>query len=151
MGGLNNFYKQNIVPAGKEIEFILSDRFVERDDNGEVILDQKGEPKLLKFKMKVLKPKRFMDLASGQVGVDKNGINLGDDFVSNSSFALLSECLVYPNLRDAGLQDSFGVTSVAELIDEMFTVSEVQDLLDKANAIHNKNVNFEDKVQEVKN
>ena len=148
MGGLNQFYKDNVTPANTEIEFPLSDRFVEKDGDGNTVYDENGEPKYIKFKMRSLKPKKLMDLSTGVVNA-KGGVNIGE--ASNTSLALIAECLVYPNLRDAGLQDSYGVTSAEDLANEMFTAGEIKDLITKASNLHDGDKTMEDMVDDVKN
>lgn len=155
MANLSSFYKENIIEPKKDFEFPLSERFIERDENGEPVLDENGKPVLLKFKMRTLRPEAFMNLSQGMIDVraDRGGqaIKMKEGGISNTSIALVVECLIEPDLRNAALQDSYGVTSVNDLFNAMFEVDEAADLISKANAIHQGNISQQDMVDQVKN
>ena len=64
---------------------------------------------------------------------------------------LLSKVITYPNLYDAELQDSWGVTEPVDLVKVMLTPGEYADLLAAATEAQGFDVGMEDKVKEVKN
>lgn len=64
---------------------------------------------------------------------------------------LLSKVITYPNLYDAELQDSWGVTEPVDLVKVMLTPGEYADLLAAATEAQGFDVGMKDKVKEVKN
>lgn len=64
---------------------------------------------------------------------------------------LAVKCVVYPNLNDADLQNSYGVMGAEQLVTTMLTPGEYNDLLEKIQAVNGFEVTFDDKVEEAKN
>lgn len=151
MGGLSAFYAKNVKPANATVSFVVSDRFVERDENGEEKKDKKGNTIPAKFTIRAIKPSKFMRIASGSVSIAGGEPSLSGDGMANAPFAMIVEALVEPDLHDKDLQDSYGVLTPYELIDEMFTSSEVQTLLTHINTMQAGEGSFQDKVDELKN
>ncbi len=61
------------------------------------------------------------------------------------------ECVVFPNLHDAKLQDSYGVMGAENLLTKMLKPGEYQDLLKKIQEINGFDVLMDDLVEEAKN
>lgn len=151
MAGLSNFLAKNVIPANTTEEFTLSNRFVEYDDDGNLLTDINGNPILAKFTIKALEPSKYMRIATGAVKVSKTGMDLDDGGMTDTSLSLIIESLKVPDLYDRDLQNSYGVLTAVDLIDKMFTTSEIQILMEKINALHRGEGSFEDQVDEVKN
>lgn len=64
---------------------------------------------------------------------------------------LAVECIVYPNLNDAELQNSYHVMGADALLKKMLRPGEYADLLTKVQEINGFNESFEDKVEQAKN
>lgn len=60
-------------------------------------------------------------------------------------------CVVFPNLNDADLQNSYGVMGGEALIKTMLTAGEYNDLLMKIQSINGFDNSMEDLVEEAKN
>lgn len=64
---------------------------------------------------------------------------------------LAVECVVYPNLNDAELQNSYHVMGADALLKKMLKPGEYAELLSKVQEINGFNESFEDKVDTAKN
>ena len=63
----------------------------------------------------------------------------------------VAACVVFPNLNDAELQDSYGVKGDAPLLQAMLTPGELNDLTYEAQSHCGFDISLEDKVEEAKN
>ena len=64
---------------------------------------------------------------------------------------LTVESIVFPNLNDKELQDSYKVMGAEELLNKMLTIGELTDASAAAQEVNNYEVELEDMVEEVKN
>lgn len=64
---------------------------------------------------------------------------------------LAAKCVVYPNLNDAELQNSYGVMGADTLLKTMLKSGEYSDLVVKIQEINGFNESLEDVVEEAKN
>lgn len=126
----------------KEAEYVVSDRF--RDEQGEAI----------KWKIKILTEnesnklvqqcrKRYIDPKTRQSQVETDGNKLNELLVAN--------CVVYPNLNDAQLQDSYNTTNAVELAKEMLNPGEYADLIMAINQANGFKAGMADKIKRAKN
>lgn len=138
---LSAFLKQN-VEVVNETEYVASKR----------IKDANGEPVAWKIKtlatdetekMRKKYTKRITDR------ITRQSEERFDTTAYNEE--LLSKVITYPNLYDAELQDSWGVTEPVDLVKVMLTPGEYADLLAAATEAQGFDVGMEDKVKEVKN
>ncbi len=65
--------------------------------------------------------------------------------------ALICECVVYPNLNDAGLQESYGVIGAEELIKKMLTPGEYTSLFSAIQQANGFETGMNDKIKTAKN
>lgn len=151
MAGLSSFLCKNVKPAKTRESFPLSSRFVEYDEDGNVVRDVNGQPVPALFTIEALEVSKYMRIASGSVSMQSGELGLKDDSITHSTLALIAESLKIPDLHDKALQDSYGVLTATDLIDKMFTSAEVQTLIERINKLQNGEGSFEDKVDEVKN
>ena len=65
---------------------------------------------------------------------------------------MAAACIVYPNLNDRELQDSYGVMGADQLLGEMIDdPGEYNEFISKIQAYHGFDQAFQDKVDEAKN
>ena len=64
---------------------------------------------------------------------------------------LICACVVYPDLNDAGLQDSYGAIGAAELVKKMLTPAEYADLLLAVQEANGFETGMDKKVKRAKN
>ena len=138
---LSAFLKQN-VEVVNETEYVASKR----------IKDANGEPIAWKIKtlatdetekMRKKYTKRITDRITRQTEERFDMTAYNEE--------LISKAITYPNLYDAELQDSWGVTEPTDLVKAMLTPGEYADLLAAATEAQGYDVGMEDKVKEVKN
>lgn len=134
---LTTFLKGNAKTIGV-IEYAPSDRF----------LDEEGKP--AKFKIRAISGKLDAQLrAQAQIKDEKTGVM---EFDTNKYMALLATtCISEPDLRNAELQDSYGVKNEVDLLEVMFTAGEYQRLLMKVQKVNGFTETYQDKVKEAKN
>ena len=137
---LSAFLKQN-VDVVNETEYVASKR-----------IKVNGEPVAWKIKtlatdetekMRKKYTKRITDRITRQSEERFDATAYNED--------VLSKAITYPNLYDAELQDSWGVTEPVELVKAMLTPGEYADLLAAVTEAQGYDVGMEDKVKEVKN
>ncbi|MCT6924096.1 hypothetical protein [Metasolibacillus sp.] len=64
---------------------------------------------------------------------------------------LTVESIVYPNLHDKDLQDSYGVFGADELLGKMLTIGEITDAAKVAQEVNGFEIELDELVEEVKN
>ncbi len=132
---LTAFLKDNVPNPFEEIELVVSNRF-------------KNEKGAIPWKLRAMSPDNAL-LASDNATV-VNGKKT--DFKTNTYFKnIVTETVVYPNLRDKELQDSYGVMDPSELLNRMLNSSEFNKLLEKCLEINGLNKSFDELKNEAKN
>lgn len=134
---LKSFFKENNIKI-ENVKYIASDRF--KDENGEVI----------EWELKVLDNKKVDELRNRFSS--RSFVNHKEEFKFNSEDFMkvfVTEAIVFPNLTDKDLQDSYGVFSPYELLQEILTVGELTRLTEYINNLHDYKA--EKKVDEIKN
>lgn len=132
---LTAFLKDNVANPFEEVEFVVSERF--KDDKGAIA-----------WKLRAMSPDNAL-LASDRATV-MNGKH--SDFKTSTYFKnVVAETVVFPNLRDKELQDSYGVMDPGQLLNKMLNSAEFNVLLEKCLEINGLNKTFEDLKTEVKN
>lgn len=124
-----------------EVEYVASPRFVE--DGKPIpwkiaILDQVTMEDLRKKCRK-----RVVDLKTRQGSVEYDTDKMND--------MLIEKCIVYPNLNDAALQDSYHAIGAVELAKKMLLPGEFTDLLQAISEAHGFETDLSEKVKRVKN
>ncbi|KOY81279.1 hypothetical protein I6G82_02690 [Lysinibacillus macroides] len=64
---------------------------------------------------------------------------------------LAVESIVFPNLNDKDLQDSYGVYGATELLGKMLTIGEITEAAKAAQEVNGYDLELDDLVEEVKN
>jgi len=117
MGTLNAFLKGNAKPI-EDIEMIVSKRFV--DEKGDAIpwilrqLSAKESNNLRKKHTKKIKNKL------GKIEENFNSEGYQEEFITSS--------VIYPDLTDAELQESYGALGAYDLLQKMLTADEFANL-----------------------
>lgn len=138
---LSAFLKQN-VEVVNETEYVASKR-IKGDDGKPIAWKIKTLPTEETEKMRKNFTKRITDR------VTRKSEERFDMTAYNED--LISKTITYPNLYDAELQDSWGVTEPVDLVKAMLTPGEYADLLAAATEAQGYDAGMKDKVKEVKN
>lgn len=80
----------------------------------------------------------------------KKGVTVPETDLNAYIGKMATNCIVFPNLNDVELQNSYGVMGAENLLKEMLTPGEYTKLITKIQE-HNGFENFEEKVEEAKN
>ena len=134
---LKSFFKENNIKI-ENVKYIASNRF--KNENGEVI----------EWELKVLDNKKVDELRNRFSS--RSYVNHKEEFKFNSEEFMkvfVTEAIVFPNLTDKDLQDSYGVFSPYELLQEILTVGELTRLTEYINNLHDYKA--DKKVDEIKN
>lgn len=135
------FMAENAVRCS-EVEYIASDRFV----------DEKGEP--IPWRLRILTEKennklrnlcrkKVTDVATKQTTTETNMEKYND--------LLVEKCVVYPNLNDAELQESYGVVGAADLARIMLLPGEYANLILAISQANGFEQGMADKIRRIKN
>lgn len=134
------FLKTNKIE--KDNEFIpVSESFVGED--GKPILWEVR--RLTNDEMKSIKKQCIK-----QVKDKRGGISMETDTDKMVSL-MAATSTVYPDLKNAALQDSYGVMGECELLEAMLSVGELLAYQQEINRINGFDISFDDKVNEAKN
>jgi hypothetical protein len=137
---LSAFFRDAVPEQGVE-EFVLSDRFKNKEGNPipwELrSLSEEENEELRKASTKRVR------LKTGQY---VNEINQ-DEYVAR----LATACVVFPNLKDAALQKSYGVMGSEGLLKKMLMSGEYASLLEKIQELNGFDKSINDLKDEVKN
>lgn len=134
---LKSFFKENNIKI-ENVKYIASNRF--KNENGEVI----------EWELKVLDNKKVDELRNRFSS--RSYANHKEEFKFNSEEFMkvfVTEAIVFPNLTDKDLQDSYGVFNPYELLQEILTVGELTRLTEYINNLHDYKA--DKKVDEIKN
>lgn len=141
MSSLSAFLSQNAL-RDDNIKYVASKRFVEKDIPIEWELQSitSEEDELIRKSCtkRVQAPGR-----KGQFTIDT-------DFEKYLGL-LTAKCVVFPNLNDASLQNSYGVMGADSLLKAMLKPGEYQDLLKKVQEVNGFDVGLDELVEEAKN
>lgn len=137
---LTAFLKNN-VEIVNQVEYVASNRIKAGD-----------EP--VAWKINVLQNKVIDKLRNRYTKMIKDGkTGVTREKFDSQGFndAMLLESIVFPNLDDMELQDSWGVNDPLELVKEMLTPGEYADLLNAVVEAQGFEVGMDEKVRAVKN
>lgn len=140
MSDLSLFFAENAAAAATE-EFAVSDRF--KDKNGESVqwqlcaITEEHNGEIRKSATRVVKAKS---------GMQTQDVNT-EEYLGK----LVAACVVYPNLNDSGLQNSYGVKGADRLIRKMLLAGEFANLVQKINELNGFDKDINELADEVKN
>lgn len=136
------FLAENAIKA-ENIKYVASKRFLGADKQPiewelRVLTSEEDEALKKNCKKKVFIP-----------GTRDAKIELDSDKYAEE---LICACVVYPNLNDAGLQDSYGAVGAGQLVRKMLTPGEYTDLYLMVSQANGFEVGMDDKkIKEAKN
>lgn len=146
MGDLNAFLSQNAIKVENR-KYVASERFIGED----------GKP--IEWELKAIDSDRDRQLRKDSTirvpVLNKKGKATGQ-YTSETDFnayvlKLCVESILFPDLYNVELQNSYGVMGEKELLTTMLTPGEYTDLSEEIMDINGFDNSFEDKVEEVKN
>lgn len=138
---LKAFMAQNALKPENE-KIVVSERFVNED----------GKP--AKWEIRALSQKEDQELrkAATRVRGGKRGRPRVEEVDTNEYLVkTVASAVVYPNLNDAALQDSYGVHGAEELIQKMLTSGEYTELLIAVQELSGFDTDDEELEEEAKN
>lgn len=118
-------------------------------------VDEQGKP--IEWEFAPVSPERDAELKSectkrSMITQGKRKGQFNTDFDHFKYQRLLTvESIVYPNLNDKELQDSYGVMGADALLGKMLTIGEMADASAVAQEVNGYQAELEDMVEEVKN
>ena len=145
------------------VKFAVSDRFVEKELNkkGEPIVtgkDKDGEPiyktKPIEWELKAISSEMDEIIRSEctkKVPTGKRGQTKLELDENKYLGRMCAACVVYPDLKTADLQDSYGADSPDDLLKKILLPAEYTDLRVKVMEINGYDTSMEDLVDEAKN
>lgn len=139
MSGLSAFLSQNVIKVENE-KHVISDRFI----------DEKGNP--IPWEIRSLSEEENEAIRKSCVKKTRNKgvVTQETDYdLYLAKFAV--ESVVFPNLKDAELQKSYGVLGAESLLKKMLTGGEYAELLKRVQLVNKFDVGMEELVEEVKN
>ena len=146
MSNLSAFLSQNAIKVENR-KYVASERFIGED----------GKP--IEWELKAIDSDRDRQLRKNSAirvpVIGKTGKATGQ-YTSETDFKtytlkLCVETIVFPDLHDAELQNSYGVMGAEELLTTMLTPGEYTDLSSEVGEVNGFDRTFEDKVEEAKN
>lgn len=147
MGNLYSFL--NPVSFKEEKEIVISERFVQRDDKGEIIKGKDGNPLIQKFKVRSLTQDENEAIVNEcRRSVKVNGVVQSMIDTGALGRHTVVEGTVEPNFRDTKLCEAFGTLDPYQVPAKMLLPGEYQKLL---NAIQELSGFDIDVVEEAKN
>ena len=140
MSDFKAFLQQNALET-ENIKFPVSNRFL--DENKKPI---DWEIKAVTSDEDARIRKAYTKKVTGKGGVVTQNFD-AEEYLAT----LATRCVVYPNLNNAELQNSYGVMSAEQLVKKMLKPGEYQTLLQKVQEVNGYNLTINDLVEEAKN
>ncbi|MFB9273375.1 phage tail assembly chaperone [Cohnella cellulosilytica] len=137
---LQAFFAQNVQLESTE-DFVISDRFK----------DEQGAP--IPWKLRTLSEEENEEIrkASTQMVKGKGGQRIQETKPEVYMAKIAVASVVFPDLKDADLQKSYGVLGAEALLKKMLRAGEYATLLGKVQELNGFDREFDDLVEEVKN
>lgn len=140
MADLKAFFAQNQVKQ-ENIKFVVSKRF----------LDEQGKP--IEWELRALGTEESEAIKREctrrvKVGGNRFTVEVDEDKMGGK---MAAACVVYPDLNDAALQDSYKVMGADQLLKKMLSMGEYAILAKKITELNGLNESMDDLVEEAKN
>lgn len=126
MSGLSAFLNQNAIKVENE-KHIISERFV----------DDKGEP--IPWEIRAIDEDLNESIRKSCVIQERDKrTRMVTERIDHELYLakLVTECVVYPNLKDAKLQESYGVLGAEKLIKKMLTAGEYAKIIEAVQEVN---------------
>lgn len=137
---LSAFFANNVQSEITE-EVVVSERFK----------DEEGKPIPWKLRTMTEAENEEIRKSSTRKAKQKNGMQVPDLNPDLYVAKMVVACVVYPNLKDAELLQSYGVMAADELLKKMLLAGEYAALAQKVQEINGFDKDINDLVEEVKN
>ncbi len=140
MSDLQAFFAQNVATNITE-DYLVSERFKDKD----------GKP--IPWKLRTVSEAENEEIrkASTRYVKGKNGVKVaetnGDEYIGKLAVA----SVVFPDLKNADLQKSYGVIGADAVLKKMLLSGEYAALIQKVQEINGFDKDINDKIEEVKN
>lgn len=142
MSGLSAFLKQNALKP-ESVKYVVSKRFV----------DEKGNP--IEWEIRAITAEEDEAIRKACIKrvpiPGKKGQYTYETDTNLYLAKLAAASVVYPDLNDAQLQDSYGVLGAENLLKAMLTPGEYAELIQKVQEVNGYDLSFEELVDEAKN
>ena len=118
------------------------------------LCDEMGEPLLWEIKpLTTREEEKIRDACTKNIPVSGKSGTQNSNLDSNAYLAkLIASSIVYPDLLDAELQDSYGVKTPEDLIKEMLdNFAEYMELVKFIQKFNGFDISMDEKIEEVKN
>ncbi|MBO9610393.1 MAG: phage portal protein [Paenibacillaceae bacterium] len=140
MSELSLFFAQN---AGADMteEFVVSDRFK----------DQAGQPVPWKLRTMSEAENEAIRKSATRLVKSKNGVRAPETDPEEYLAKLVVASIVYPDLKNAELQSSYGVMGAEALLKKMLLSGEYAGLVQKVQALNGYDRDVNELAEEVKN
>lgn len=142
MADLKSFLAENAIKAENK-KYVASKRFVEGEDKTPIEWELQVISNEEINKIRKSCTKKEYNRKNGSYDVTTDDVRFNNEMVCAS--------VVYPNLNDAELQDSYKVTSAQELILRMLTPGEYVDLVAAVSEVCGFQTDMSDKISAAKN
>ena len=140
MSDFKAFLQQNALET-ENIKFPVSNRF----------LDENKQPIAWEIKAVTSDEDSRLRKAHTKKVTGKGGIVTQNFDAEEYLAALAARCVVFPNLNNAELQNSYGVMSAEQLVKKMLKPGEYQTLMQKVQEVNGYDVGINELVEEAKN
>lgn len=142
MSDLTFFFAENAIKE-ENVKYIASKRFLDKDKNP------------IEWELCCISSKEDEDIRKSctkRVPVPGQKGRFTSETDTNQYLGkITARCIVYPNLNDAALQNSYGVMGADNLLKVMLLSGEYADLIMKVQEINGFNTDMEELVDEAKN
>lgn len=140
MSDLSMFFAQNATVEVAE-EFAVSPRFK----------DQEG--KAVKWKLRSISEEENQELRKSTTKKvkGKHGIYTPETDTNEYLAKMVTACVVYPDLKNAEVQKSYGVMGAEKLLRKMLLPGEFSNLMEKVQAMNGYDQDMNELVEQVKN
>jgi hypothetical protein len=140
MSDLSLFFAQNAVTETTE-DFVVSQRFKDKD----------GKPANWKLRSITEEENQALRKAATKRTKGKYGQYTSETDTNEYLAKLVTSTVVFPDLKNAELQKSYGVLGAEVLLRKMLLPGEFSGLLEKAQALNGFDLDINDQIAEVKN
>lgn len=140
MSDLQAFFAQNIAAAATE-DFVVSTRFK----------DKNGNPVPWKIRTMTEAENEEIRKAATRLVKGKNGVKLPETNPEEYAARMVVASVVFPDMRNAELQKSYGILGAEELLKKMLLPGEYAALIQKVQEINGFDRDINEAVEEIKN
>jgi len=130
------------IEKDKKILFTASSRMVDKDG------------KKVPWELKAINAKEDEKIRASctvKVSSKRGGVRMPETDINKYIGLMVASCVLYPNLNDKALQDSYGVLGASELLKVMLKPGEFADLTTQVQTINGFDVSMEQMVDSAKN